>query len=106
MGCEALAARLPELRPRLHVFGHIHEDHGAEIREWPSQSTTTAAATQTQSGNTAPTAEALHDSKDRTVFVNAANWPQGVKAWTSSGHMIPFGRGSYGPVIVDLLDAV
>jgi hypothetical protein len=29
VGCEALAAALPRIAPRLHVFGHIHEDRGA-----------------------------------------------------------------------------
>lgn len=27
-GCEALRDRLPEVAPRLHLFGHIHEDGG------------------------------------------------------------------------------
>jgi Icc-related predicted phosphoesterase len=27
-GCEALAERMAELKPRLHVFGHIHEGYG------------------------------------------------------------------------------
>ena len=27
-GCEALAARLKDLRVRLHVFGHIHDGYG------------------------------------------------------------------------------
>ncbi|KAJ6616356.1 hypothetical protein B0H10DRAFT_2219565 [Mycena sp. CBHHK59/15] len=33
-GCKSLARRLAagELRPRLHVFGHIHEAHGAQIQ--------------------------------------------------------------------------
>lgn len=104
MGCEALAARLPELRPRLHVFGHIHEDHGAEIREWPYQST--AAVNLQENDSSSIAVGNTDDPKERTVFVNAANWPQGTKAWTPSGQRIPFGRGSYGPVIVDLLDAV
>ncbi|KAJ7098249.1 Metallo-dependent phosphatase-like protein [Mycena epipterygia] len=30
-GCPALSARLPELKPRLHVFGHIHESRGAYL---------------------------------------------------------------------------
>ncbi|MCJ1309098.1 hypothetical protein MMC25_002753 [Agyrium rufum] len=29
VGCEALAKALPRVRPRLHVFGHIHEGWGA-----------------------------------------------------------------------------
>ena len=28
VGCERLAAELPRLKPRLHVFGHIHEAYG------------------------------------------------------------------------------
>jgi predicted phosphohydrolase len=28
LGCEELAARLPDVRPRVHVFGHIHSGHG------------------------------------------------------------------------------
>jgi Icc-related predicted phosphoesterase len=27
-GCEALAERVAELKPKLHVFGHIHEGYG------------------------------------------------------------------------------
>ncbi|KAL1694369.1 Metallo-dependent phosphatase-like protein [Schizophyllum commune] len=33
-GCIALRRRLPSLRPRIHLFGHIHEDHGARIHGW------------------------------------------------------------------------
>lgn len=32
VGCEALAAELPRIRPRLHLFGHIHEAYGQEQR--------------------------------------------------------------------------
>ena len=28
LGCRALAAALPRIQPRLHCFGHIHEDFG------------------------------------------------------------------------------
>jgi predicted phosphohydrolase len=34
VGCEELTAALARLRPRLHVFGHIHEAHG--VRETPA----------------------------------------------------------------------
>ncbi|GLB41994.1 putative calcineurin-like phosphoesterase [Lyophyllum shimeji] len=34
VGCEALRARLPSLRPRLHVFGHIHEARGPYVHAW------------------------------------------------------------------------
>ena len=77
----ALAARLSHLRPQLHVFGHVHEDHGAVVREWEA-------------------------SNERTVFVNAANKPAGPKAISSDGRKAPFGGGPYSPVIVDLYDAV
>jgi predicted phosphohydrolase len=32
VGCEALLAALPRIRPRLHVFGHIHEAAGVALR--------------------------------------------------------------------------
>ena len=33
VGCEELSARLAAVRPRLHVFGHIHEGYGQTVRE-------------------------------------------------------------------------
>ncbi|KAJ7793411.1 Metallo-dependent phosphatase-like protein [Mycena olivaceomarginata] len=33
-GCAALTAALPTLRPKLHVFGHIHEARGAFVHRW------------------------------------------------------------------------
>ena len=33
VGCEALAAELPRIRPRLHLFGHIHEARGELLRD-------------------------------------------------------------------------
>ncbi|OSX59565.1 hypothetical protein POSPLADRAFT_1184327 [Postia placenta MAD-698-R-SB12] len=84
VGCEALAARLPALRPRLHVFGHIHEAHGALIREWPARDDASDA--------------------ERTAFVNAANWPMGPRARRQGGGYVQFGEAPFQPVIVDLLD--
>ncbi|KAJ7150946.1 Metallo-dependent phosphatase-like protein [Mycena crocata] len=37
-GCADLAARLPELKPKLHVFGHIHEARGAYLHRWERDS--------------------------------------------------------------------
>lgn len=31
VGCEALLERVFEVRPKLHVFGHIHEEYGKKI---------------------------------------------------------------------------
>lgn len=33
VGCEALRDALPRIRPRVHVFGHIHEAHGEVVRD-------------------------------------------------------------------------
>ncbi|KAG6871528.1 hypothetical protein C0995_003561 [Termitomyces sp. Mi166 len=33
-GCADLRNHLPRLRPRLHVFGHIHESRGAYVHAW------------------------------------------------------------------------
>jgi len=33
VGCEDLLARVLEVRPRMHVFGHIHEGHGQTERD-------------------------------------------------------------------------
>ncbi|OBZ70361.1 Metallophosphoesterase domain-containing protein 1 [Grifola frondosa] len=90
VGCEALRARLPELRPRVHVFGHIHEGHGALLQEWRSSGTPGDDA-----GN----------QGGCTVFVNAANWPMGDKARREAfAGRIPFGQGPFQPIIVDLFD--
>ena len=85
VGCEALASHISQLRPRLHLFGHIHEDHGAMIHKWPFD----------DQGNSS-----------ETVFVNGANWPMGRNTKTSSGSRVQFGTGPFAPVIVDLKDSV
>ncbi|XRM39982.1 hypothetical protein ABZX51_003309 [Aspergillus tubingensis] len=36
VGCEHLYRAVKRARPRLHVFGHIHEGYGATRREWSS----------------------------------------------------------------------
>lgn len=94
MGCETLAARLPQLRPRLHLFGHIHEAHGAEIRTYPLN--TNLPSVTTMEG----------DSKaDRTVFVNAANWPTRHHVYRVEGKIQIGGPGCQA-VVVDLLDTI
>ncbi|KII91884.1 hypothetical protein PLICRDRAFT_38759 [Plicaturopsis crispa FD-325 SS-3] len=99
VGCEALAARLPTLRPRLHVFGHIHEARDAEIRVWPSPS---GPAGSSQPLGEKNSSDAALDA-ERTVFVNAANQPAGPGIpWTSN----KFGTDGWMPVIVDLLDTI
>lgn len=89
VGCESLSARAAILRPRLHVFGHIHEDRGGVMHHWPS---TTGSST----GDSR--------SPETTVYVNAANWPAGPKAHKPGQGRVAFGTGSFQPIIVDLLD--
>ncbi|CAA7263429.1 unnamed protein product [Cyclocybe aegerita] len=108
-GCEALRARLPDLRPRLHVVGHIHEARGACIHYWPEgEDKGEAPIVQ----NDAPLealvtglaeSESLEDAgrQGSTAFVNAANWPMGDKAMRN-GVRTPFGGAGFQPIIVDL----
>ncbi|KAA1466626.1 Metallo-dependent phosphatase [Dentipellis sp. KUC8613] len=85
VGCEALLARLPAVKPRLHVFGHIHEGHGVQVGEWVTD-------------------ENSEGDPECTVFVNAANWPAGRRRRGRDGLAVPFGGYGFQPVIVDLLD--
>lgn len=39
-GCEELWEAVKEIRPKLHVFGHIHEGRGQEFVEWDDGSET------------------------------------------------------------------
>jgi predicted phosphodiesterase len=34
LGCEQLAKAIAGVRPLLHCFGHIHEGHGASVKQW------------------------------------------------------------------------
>ncbi|KAJ7089219.1 Metallo-dependent phosphatase-like protein [Mycena belliarum] len=86
-GCPALAARLAALRPRLHVFGHIHEARGAYVHLWEG-----AARPSAQVVDAADEAVA---AGAQTVFVNAATFPAGPNAPRT---------GVGGPVVVDLLE--
>ncbi|KAG6811946.1 hypothetical protein H0H92_005110 [Tricholoma furcatifolium] len=115
VGCEDLRARLPHLRPRLHVFGHIHEARGAYTHSWGSSSEPSplpmfqntednvdeqdAARTDIQGG----TSDTNVEIDNGTVFVNAALTPAGHRALRGA-HRVPFGGPGFQPIIVDLLD--
>lgn len=62
-GCEDLRARVAEVRPLLHLFGHIHEDGGA----WEVDGTTFVNCTAWE-GDRAPTVVDI-DVRARTVEV-------------------------------------
>ncbi|KAF8159020.1 Metallo-dependent phosphatase-like protein [Pholiota molesta] len=108
VGCEALRARLPDLRPRLHLFGHIHEAHGAYIHTWDPalddappmvQNTDPSMSSERAGEPTEPPETAL----DTTVFVNAANYPTGKKAYRPGVRPL-FGGPGFQAVVVDLMD--
>ncbi|KAJ7248843.1 Metallo-dependent phosphatase [Mycena haematopus] len=88
-GCPALAARLPTLRPRLHVFGHIHEARGAHVHLWARSDR--------------PNQELSVEEGEQTIFINASNYPSGPNAVGASGPIDMAGVG-FQPVVVDLLD--
>ncbi|KAJ7512427.1 Metallo-dependent phosphatase-like protein [Mycena galericulata] len=103
-GCPALAARLRVLRPRLHVFGHIHEARGAYVHLWDSVDALGAQNT----SQTATDAAELEEEQvigdgAQTVFVNAANWPSGSNA-ERYGEKVVVGGFGVQPVVVDLLE--
>lgn len=111
-GCEALRARLPELRPRMHLFGHIHEAHGAHIHTWDpafnNAPPTIQNSDSSMSSDDRP--ESTEESSpgeaalEKTVFINAASWPMGRNAFRRDGDRPPFGGPGFQPVVVDLKD--
>ena len=88
VGCEALRAAFQNgaLKPRLHVFGHIHEAHGAQF-----------------DGSGAV----------ETVHVNASSWPVGRRPKRVGKRIDDMeidddddDDAPFQPVIVDLLDHI
>lgn len=104
VGCTALRTRLPELRPRIHLFGHIHESHGAYIHSWDAANNLEPPRVQVEDEDTDYSMEDEVDAGDveRTIFVNAANWPMG-RAAARRGTGV-FGGPGFQPVIIDLKD--
>jgi len=102
-GCESLLARLPTLRPRLHLFGHIHEAHGAQIHHWDGNPSITDDGVVTDSNLDTDFSQAPMATRGlgSTVFVNAANWPAGGRV-RRDGKKVEFGGGEFQPVVVDL----
>ncbi|KAJ7100113.1 Metallo-dependent phosphatase-like protein [Mycena belliarum] len=109
-GCAALAARVRVLRPRLHVFGHIHEARGAYIHLHRDGTEVLAA----QNGSQLEAEDNSEESRmpdtveevppgPQTVFVNAANWPSGPNTWRN-GERVPVGGAGVTPIVVDLLE--
>jgi hypothetical protein len=122
VGCETLLARLTDLRPRIHAAGHIHEAHGAHIHAWDPASNYAPPQVQNDDnqeywiddldfktegedeGAGARLSAADATLIERTVFINAANYPTGKIAWRGT-HKVPFAGPGFQPVVVDLKDA-
>ena len=112
-GCETLRDYLSKLRPRLHVAGHIHEAHGAYLHKWypadgfapPTiQNDDPVALTSSSTANVSELTSSEDDGDvelERTVFVNAANWPMGALA-RRDGVKPMFGGPGFQAVVVDL----
>lgn len=121
-GCRDLANRLPYLRPRIHLFGHIHEGHGAYLHTWkhgdassPRIQATEEETVMAASGDIPAEADnhqtdeqeypeplSLPKSISRTAFVNGANSPNGVRAALFDNASV--GGNGFGPIVVDLKD--
>ncbi|KAG9006752.1 hypothetical protein FRB90_009762 [Tulasnella sp. 427] len=86
VGCPTLLAHLNRLRPKLHVFGHIHEARGATIHHWD-----------TDSG----AEDGVPKKNNITVFVNPANQPTGAKA-RANGRWAQTGRRSTPDAKIDM----
>lgn len=127
VGCETLLERLTELRPRIHIAGHIHEARGAHIHAWDPASNYAPPQVQNSEDSDededededvlmedlafqveGEDEEPAVDREDappveRTVFVNAANYPAGKMAWRAT-HRVPFAGLGVQPIVVDLKD--
>ena len=90
VGCPTMRTRLKDMRPKIHVFGHIHEDRGVVIHPWAASQPGGDASNQTPGDTVPPT----------TIFINAANQPSGVNARRAQG----FGGLGFQPIIVDVWD--
>jgi len=117
IGCEALRERLRDLRPRIHLAGHIHEAHGAYIHPWDPANNFEAPRIQNNdekvlrscevdAGQASTSGQA--SDVERTVFVNGSAWPAGnrVARRTNLDHYqrASFGGPGFQPIVVDLKD--
>ncbi|KAF8146418.1 Metallo-dependent phosphatase-like protein [Mycena galopus ATCC 62051] len=106
-GCPALAARLSTLRPRLHVFGHIHEARGAHVHLWAGGDAP-SAQNNLQMTKIADVSnqelDLVVEEGEQTVFVNASNYPSGPNASRDSTGQLDGGGVGFQPVVVDLLE--
>ncbi|TFK22401.1 Metallo-dependent phosphatase [Coprinopsis marcescibilis] len=132
VGCPSLASHLASgrLRPRIHIFGHIHESRGANIHSWDAKDgESRPPRVQNRFYGVENSKNWFRDSGrdegeeilmqleqdedveernanidlQRTVFVNAANDPTGPGAWVDLRKTKHGGR-NFQPIVVDLKD--
>ena len=95
-GCENLLAAVKRVRPRVHVFGHIHEGRGAKRFAWSGDTSDPVLLSEEQDAWDSPAfVDVSADGKEplkfgeETLFVNAAIMTIQYKPW-------------YVPLVVDL----
>ncbi|CAG8816179.1 23913_t:CDS:2, partial [Dentiscutata erythropus] len=57
-GCVDLLQRIQEIKPLVHVFGHIHEGYGVLEKKWEAEN---------------------NEDKNSTIFINASSVTRGYK---------------------------
>jgi hypothetical protein len=95
------------------VVGHIHEAHGAYVHTWDPakdfapptiQNDDIAVLTSSSTANEGESTSSEGDrdvEPEKTVFVNAANWPMGPRA-RRDGMKLIFGGPGFQAVVVDM----
>ncbi|KAJ7253765.1 Metallo-dependent phosphatase-like protein, partial [Mycena haematopus] len=107
-GCPALSAVVQKLKPKLHVFGHIHEARGAYVHRWkhdsdelPRAQNATQLGEPDEETETPAGDNAIEREAQETIFANAANLPLGRNA-RRDGKRVKMGGLGFQPIIVDL----
>ncbi|KAH7912833.1 Metallo-dependent phosphatase-like protein [Hygrophoropsis aurantiaca] len=110
VGCPSLLLHLAAMKkpPLLHVFGHIHEAHGAVVQSYIDVvSTIRMEANPSIASNDTNNSQPDQSSEAReTIMINAANMPLGPKARRKDGIRVQSGGPGFQPIIVDLLDSI
>lgn len=91
VGCKALASRVEEIRPIIHIFGHIHEARGAIVHYWPEE-------TNQDQGESSQQAFINSNKVQRkfTIYVNASVQP----TYRYQDHLVGGTNGAHYPAII------
>ncbi|KAL0955416.1 hypothetical protein HGRIS_001663 [Hohenbuehelia grisea] len=102
VGCRALAERLPLIRPRIHLFGHIHEAHGARVIDWDLQAREAVPwNTPGQHAADAPEEIRTLDEDDTSLAVASVDGSLDAASCTFSNGAKAVSRAGTGAVKVD-----